>query len=458
MFKKAVLATACTAALGGLSVPANAADWLMIQGTEPAGQAPRAKVWGFIQAQYQKDSSDPNGSDAYIPPKLIGPDLDTQSQFNVNRARIGVRGTGFPLDTDVNYFFLVEFGNNAITNPGSAFAKITDASVTFNQFKDVTRVRVGTFKIPMAEEIYQGIALFDYVNFTAGTNQLMLERLPNRSYTANNSATTLPPQTAVNGFTESVDAARDTGIQFFNTINMANNWQVGYSLMYGNGNGLNAGDNDDNKDTHVYFNVTKVFKGKGPRRQDWKTFAWYTNGKRSYDGNNDGVAEEYTRKRYGIGTKYYKLPFRVTAEWMKGKGMIFQGPDKPSFGLVPPSQGNPSHAFNGLRNDATATSWYIEAGYYIPKTKWEIDLRYARFNRMDDGATASFGPFTNVTAEIEFTGLTFGVQYHFNKKTRVAFNYERNSAEALSFASGAGPNANLDGVGNRIAAQVTHIF
>ncbi len=109
----------------------------------------------------------PNGAGTYVPPKLIGPDLDSQDAFNVNRARIGVRGTGMPIDPNVNYFFLVEFGNNAITNPGSGFAKVTDASITLNHLKEYARVRAGQFKIPMAEEVYQGIALIDYVNFTA---------------------------------------------------------------------------------------------------------------------------------------------------------------------------------------------------------------------------------------------------------------------------------------------------
>ena len=86
------------------------ANWLMLQGTETAkqGEAPRAYLWGFIQAQYQYDNSDPsyapNPNGGYVPPKLIGPNLDDQSAFNVNRARIGVRGTGFPLDSKVNYF------------------------------------------------------------------------------------------------------------------------------------------------------------------------------------------------------------------------------------------------------------------------------------------------------------------------------------------------------------------
>ena len=116
-----------------LTQTAYSANWLMLQGTETAkqGQAPRAHVWGFIQAQYQYDNSDPNPAGGYVPPKLIGPNLDDQDGFNVNRARIGVRGTGFPLDSKVNYFILAEFGNNGITY-GDDGKHLTDASVTLN--------------------------------------------------------------------------------------------------------------------------------------------------------------------------------------------------------------------------------------------------------------------------------------------------------------------------------------
>ena len=39
---------------------ASAATRLMDQGTEPDGSADLARVWGFVQVQYQKDQSDPN--------------------------------------------------------------------------------------------------------------------------------------------------------------------------------------------------------------------------------------------------------------------------------------------------------------------------------------------------------------------------------------------------------------
>ena len=129
MFRKVALMSACAATLVCLSVTAEAANWLMLQGTEPRDAAPRVKVWGFIQAQYQKDDSEPNAAGGYIPPKLIGPNLDSQEAFNVNRARIGLRGQGMPLDGNVNYFLLAELGNNGITAGKSGAANITDASI-----------------------------------------------------------------------------------------------------------------------------------------------------------------------------------------------------------------------------------------------------------------------------------------------------------------------------------------
>ena len=167
--------------LAGLSLFSTqtfAANWLMLQGTEPEGSAPRIKMWGFVQAQYQKDNSDANPGGAFIPRKLIGPNLTSQEQFNVNRARIGARGTGFPLDSDVNYFILAELGNNGITNASEGSTHVTDASITFNEIKGA-RIRAGLFKTPGVEEGLQAIHVFDYINFTQVTNQAMLERFSN---------------------------------------------------------------------------------------------------------------------------------------------------------------------------------------------------------------------------------------------------------------------------------------
>jgi hypothetical protein len=455
--------------VGGLLVlSANAfgANWLFLQGTEPEGAEQLAKVWGFVQVQYQDDSSDPNGAGGYIPPKLIGPNLDSQSAFNVNRARIGVRGVAMPLDQKINYFLLLEMGNNGITEPEGAVAKATDASVTLNHINGV-RVRAGLFKYPGAEEGLQAIHVFDYINFTWMTNQMLLERFPNRVYTSNNPPTTLPPETRLNGFDRGVGAFRDVGVQFFDTFKVANAWELSYAIMFGNGNGLNFSDNDDNKDTYLYASAEKVFAGAGARRQGIKFFAWSQQGKRTADLTADACANpalvfpacgpqgsgristvynptEYDRDRMGVGVKYLRNGWRATAEYMKGEGMIFQAPHNASFGIGP-GQGIPTAPGSGA--NAEAVGYYVEGGYRIPKTRWEFDVRYDQYNRLDGDQF-----------EIEYKRTTLGVQYFFNPRVRVALNYEMREGNAPNFPTGAGPNANVDGIDDRIGVQITAIW
>lgn len=438
-FKQVALAVASATMLGAFASNTQAANWLMLQGTEPAGAGKRAHVWGFIQAQYQKDDSKANATDGYVPPKLIGPNLDDQSQFNVNRARIGVRGTALPLDSNVNYFILTEFGNNGITYPEDN-THLTDASITLNHIKGA-RVRMGLFKYPGAEEALQAIHVFDYINFTTVTNQLMLERFPQAgdqpSQTGDfNQAATPTPNADMNQYTRSVGAFRDVGIQVFDTFK-ATDWEHSYALMYGNGNGLNFGDNDDNKDVYLYWSSERVFGGKGPRREGWKTFAWYEDGKRT---NPNDRTQEQDRTRYGIGTKYLKRPFRLTAEYMKGEGMIFMG------------QHRPLHHFNNKE----AEGWYLEGGWYIPGTKWELDLRYDTYTR-DENFVSPIPPTATPSApgdETEFNAITIGTQYHFNKKTRLNLEYSSRDNKSDTAAV----EAQQKGVEGRFAIQVTAIF
>jgi hypothetical protein len=428
-----------------VSGTASAANWLMVQGTEPDGSADLARVWGFVQVQYQDDQSDPNPAGGYIPPKLIGPNLDSQSAFNVNRARIGVRGVAMPLDSKINYFLLLEMGNNGITAPGDSFAKATDASLTFNHFEGA-RIRAGLFKYPGAEEGLQAIHVFDYINFTWVTAQMLLERFPNRNYTPNVPAQPLPPETSLNGFEDGVGAFRDVGVQVFDAFNFGEDWELSYAAMIGNGNGLNFSDNNNDKDVYLYASAEKVFGGQGPRRQGLKMFAWSQTGVRTADLTNDGIhnPEDYDRDRYGLGVKYLRNGLRATAEYMKGKGMIWQAPHNPSFGLGP-GAGHPGAPGNGAF--AKANGYYVEGGYRFPGTGWELDARYDVYNRLDGDRF-----------EIQFKRTTLGVQYFLNPRVRVAFNYEFRSAEAKDFPAGAGPNANLDDLSDRIGVQVTGIW
>jgi hypothetical protein len=461
IYKKKLLIRAIGAALLTCASAAQSANWLMLQGTEKDGQSARAKVWGFIQAQYQHDTSDPSSiTDAYIPPMLIGPNLESQEQFNVNRARIGVRGTGFALDSKVNYFILAELGNNGITAPENG-SHLTDASITLNHIPGA-RIRAGLFKTPGAEEGLQAIHVFDYINFTTVTNQMLLERVPNATYTSNTPAQTLPTGTPLSevGYNKSVSAFRDVGIQVFDMFKV-NNWEHSYAVMYGNGNGLNYGDNDDNKDLYLYWSSELVFGGKGGRREGLKIFAWNQDGKRQLDNTNDLTHNptEFDRERSGLGFKYLQRPWRVSAEYMVGDGMIFVGPDKPSMWINDAAGAVGQGVGDGANGEADG--YYLEAGFYIPNTNWEIDLRYDVYNRLTDdkeGAVGGPAALVGKSLEVQFNTLTLGTQYHINKKTRINAEAAFRDFEAVDWASGVGPNSNLDNVDTRYAIQLTHIF
>lgn len=444
-----VLGTSCAVLLGAASLSAQAANWVMLQGTEAPGTTDRAYLWGFIQADYQVDTSDPNATGGFVPPKLLGPNLNTQKAFNVSRARIGVRGVPLPLDSQINYFLLVEFGNNGITANQGGSAKLTDASITLNHVPGA-RVRTGLFKYPGAEEGLQAIHVFDYINFTEVTNQLMLERFPNRVWTAN--VPPCDPETTstcnLNAFDRPVGAFRDVGVQLFDAFR-SGSWEHTYAVMVGNGNGLNFSDVDSKKDLYLYLSTERVFGGEGPFREGLKLFGWSQTGKRQFDGNNDGRFETYDRDRSGFGAKYMRKPWRATAEYMKGDGMIWNGPDKPSWALTA-SQTNPNGADNGLK--AKANGWYVEGGWYIPNTKWELDLRYDVYHRLDDSLF-----------QLDWKAWTFGTQYHLNRKVRLTLNYTARDVEAPNFGPAgtppaANPNNNLEGIKDRYGIQLTAIF
>ena len=166
--KKKLLMKAIGVALISCASTVQAANWLMLQGTEKDGASKRAHVWGFVQPEYQttdgtKLKAGPwSGQDAIF--NQIGPDLNGDTQFNIRRARLGVRGTGFPLDSKVNYFLLAEFGNNGITRAGGqkGAAKLTDASITLNHIPGA-RIRVGQFKTPGAMISAQDLHRFQLV-------------------------------------------------------------------------------------------------------------------------------------------------------------------------------------------------------------------------------------------------------------------------------------------------------
>ena len=429
--KKSTLIIALAGVLGAQS--AQAANWLMLQGTEKADQAPRAKLWGFAQIDYQqtddtKIQAGPNiGKSAAF--NQLPPQLSTSSGFNVKRARIGVRGANFPLDKNVNYFLMMEFGNNGITTgENGSQGQLTDASITLNHIKGA-RVRVGLFKNPGSEESFKGIPVFNYVNFTSGTNRLLIERK-------------LADSTVTNGVgtgvrTDAVFAGRDTGIQIFDTFK-SGDWENSYAIKYGNGNGLALNDDNKSKDLYLYLSTEKVFdNSQGPRRHSLKMYAWSDQGKRTYNNT------DYDRNRAGVGMTYFDGKYRAAAEYITADGMIFGGP----VGAV---AGNPLTVFTDQKADA----YQLDLGYRVMPN---LELN-ARYDVLDSATAKDSQSGTGKDKHRLFTTTTLGAQYFFNKKTSVRLNYEIRNIDAPDVPSSAPVQTILNGIDNRISAQLMMVF
>ncbi len=428
--------------MGVATQDVEAANWLMLQGTEKSGAVGRAKVWGFVQpeAQYIEGTTVPAGGfKGYaMQPNTLGPDRNSRATFNIRRARIGVRGQGFPLDNKVNYFFLAEFGHNGITVPGGGkgSTKLTDASITLNHVP-FARLRIGQFKTPGAEEGLQAIHVFDYINFTNVTDQLLMERFADGDGSG----------TSANKPNGGVGAFRDVGVQLFDTVKMKG-FEISYAGMIGNGNGINRADNNGAKDYYGYLAAEQVYGGKGARRQGLKMFAWTHKGKRTLTTD---AAGDYDRNRSGVGVTYRKGKISAAAEYITASGLIRNGTDGGAK-VGTTNSGGTVASLNYLTDDE-ANGYYAHIGYKV-LPMLELDLRYDKLNRATKEAKN----------ERTFSTVTLGAQYFLNKKTRLTFNYELRSMavanpDAITNATKrAAAEAIADAVDDRISVQAIAIF
>ncbi len=461
LLKGSLVAVACAGSLL-ITTSIQAADWLMLQGTEPEGASARARIWGFIQPDYtyiqdNKVAAGPwQGQDAIF--NVIRPDNETNSGFNIRRARLGVRGTGFPLDSNVNYFLLAEFGNNGITKPLGYSPRLTDASVTLNHLKKYTRLRFGQFKYPGSEDGLQAIHVHNYNNFSLPGDQLLLERFRDSDGATLCNTSTVTPEylqycsdgNALNG---PVGAYRDIGIQLFNTFPIQNGpgkypWELSYAFMVGNGNGIDRGDNNDKREFYYYASAGQVFSGTGPRRQDWKVYAWYQDGERTIFDSSTNQEEDFDRTRWGFGGTLRWKKYRFGAEYILAEGMIPNG----TFGAAVPGasatlpNGDTAISTAKILSGNKAKGWYLDFGYKV-LPDLELDVRYDVLDRATEGNTAD---------EREFDRWTLGAQYFFNKKSRFTLNYEFRNLDAPN--GNAVAQANVDEVGNVLTAQLLVIF
>ena len=463
---------------------ANAVNWLMLQGVT---EEPYPLVWGFLQPSYMKTT----GSTLSTGPwegqqalnNVIQPDLSSSQVFQVQRARIGIRGA-LPANENISYFVLAEYGNNGITQPGGGGGRVTltDATVTFSHIKGA-KIRVGQMKVPMSEEVYQGIMAFNYINLTNIANQQLIERpfwtdgnAPCRI--SDNPAPAPPPLQVAsdplylqycNGdiqtqFRSAAVAVRDTGIQVFDSFRDGS-WEHSYALLIGQG-GANKDDRDNNLDKTIYWSSERIFGGQKAMQKGYKLFAWRTTGKRTiYDSfaldaggtSLEDAKREYDRNLMGVGGTYFDGKYRFWAEYIKVDGMIFNGS---TAGAVPGAVNNagpmPGFPFQSgtvvaqfkTEAEGEGDGGYLDFGYRI-KPHIELDVRYDWYNRVTNMDNAD---------ELVFKTWTLGAQYFFDMTTKLIVNYEMRSVEAPGLPSSDPVNVIADDTDSRISAQVFVLF
>ena len=439
----AVMLAAC------LSSSANAASWVDVLATEPA-DAPAIKPFGFVQPAYTYIDAEPlsgiggaaastNGQHQIQ--NQVGPTFENQDQFQFLRAQFGLRGR---LTDQINYFVLTDVGSNLTTVQHPLM--VTDASMTFS-FIPGANIRAGLFKLPTGEEAIASIPVaYSYVYYSAVTSALVQETFyQNVSGAPAGCAvisgnTTLDCGMAISGN----NAFRDWGIQVFDSFRK-DNWELGYAAMLSNGNEIESiSDNNGSKDFTARLQLSYVFKGAGPLREDANAFIWHQSGERTYGGT------DYERTREGVGYRITKGAYRTSGEYIRAKGMVAAGPNPP----VVPASSNLKPPYNlNLAPQGKADGWYLEAGWhFLPD--WEIEARYDEFDRNNNDAAA----------ERLFKTWTLGGQYFINQTARVTLNYEWREAGvpsplAITNATQRS-NANIfaDNLGNRVSLLLTWSF
>ena len=91
---------------------------------------------------------------------------------------------------------------------------------------------------------------------------------------------------------------------------------------------------------------------------------------------------------------------------------------------------------------------FADNSIYLSDTNFEIDLRYDTYTRGENHPTSA------ANDESTANTITYGAQYHFNKKTRVNVEYADRDYESDTVAV----ETQQKDVGGRFAIQLTHIF
>jgi hypothetical protein len=517
-----ILKTTMSAVIGAgivlASTNTQAANWFKLRGTEPGGTSHTLQVWGFLQPRFTSDRSDEiKGVGAPIGPGPAGlknlnntlPTAGTaprertaQDGFTLRRARIGIRGTMLPINNDIDYFILTEWGQNGVTSGGQNSSlgsgpQLLDASVTLNQLSRGqdseglqnlgARIRVGQFLFSQTSESLShstpGRRVHMFMPEATFFNALGRRTFDN----ANDNFPGARP----------VDAARDIGIELFDFVEFgdANQpYEFTYSVALGNGDTIGGGNQDNNFRKYAWLSFAQLLdETRGPRRHDWMVYAWWQKGDKTFnnDIDNDGIPDnqpgpggnlspvtgsprncsqpggaggggrlcrngnerDYTQTYLGYGVEYFDKPFaqlgqiRFNAEYQKQYGFTFDGANSPSSKYV---TGVLHEVEDGLNE-----GWYADVGYDIQQhlgisNRTTLNARYDEFDRNKNDDTRA----------VHMKTTTLSAEYFFHKKARLTLSYQFRDWDTRHRKGGPAVVGEqvLDSIGDRVGLELTFIF
>ncbi|MCF1183748.1 OprO/OprP family phosphate-selective porin [Marichromatium gracile] len=414
---------------------AQAANWLLLQGSEPEQGTRALRPWGFAQLAYQR------GEDTPIPvggwtgqgmaANRLGPDKRAAERWQLHRLRLGVRGRvpgGAPLD----YLVAVEAGDNGATREGDEL-QLIDASLSY-RIDPALRLRLGQFKPPGSEEALRPAPRQPYFAVSTAVDQLL-----NETFLDHDGSDPLD----ANAPRGPRSLYHDIGAQLFGVLPGGGPWAHSYALMLGNGNGVARLDNDSHKDLYLYWSSEHVEGGRGAARQGTKLFGWWQQGRRELDGADPG---SHLRTRAGAGVIHQAARWRLSGESLVGRGMILAGSDG---GAVPGSWNNAATRIAGrnLLPEGEAEGWYLEGGWRLAPRTW-LDLRYDRYDRGTESAAD----------HRRFTTWTLGLRYRIDRHWQVMANYQWREAEAPGLDARANANRLLAALDDRLALQLQFVY
>lgn len=472
-----------------------AADWLMLQGTEPADTG-YYKFFGAAWLTYANNygcdefsglrapDGTPNGASSGGPAEnngeyhnacVVPPEFRDTQELNFDNLMGGIRGNLIP--GRINYFLAVNAGWNFFNylpfqTSRHVVASVQDASMTFSYIPGA-RVRVGLFKKPGPEEIQRAAPPeFIFVNTALAQWQ---QEIFVRSNAYFRTGQPIPGQGYPGGVASygyDADMGRDWGVQIFDSFRL-DRWTLGYALMWGWGNGIHL---RENLNPHEDINVEVVGEydlpgGKGAGKHGIKVYGYYQQGQRRFIIDDTGAkSEDFDRIRYGVGVRALGELFgagngrhRIGLDAMFGEGMIFT---TPSGNVVEGNFGDGNLSIAAERGNKSR-GYTIDYGYYLDD-KWRFDLRWG-LNESLYSTAGLWQPADKRRVE----EWTLGITYFFMPNLHLSANYQfrdfqapravqpvANTPEAINNAAVATRNQDIvtGSAGNRFGVRLVYTF